>query len=109
LGERADTSGTALSGGQQQMLALGRALMSNPRLLVLDEPSEGLAPIIVDELAEVLCRLLGDGTAILLIEQNLNLVSRVAREFYVLSKGSIIEHGSMKGVSLTDLHKHIAI
>lgn len=109
LGERADTSGTALSGGEQQMLALGRALMSNPRLLVLDEPSEGLAPIIVDELAEVLCRLLGDGTAILLIEQNLSLVSRVAHEFYVLSKGSIIEHGSMSNISLTDLHKHVAI
>ena len=109
LRERVDTSGTALSGGQQQMLALGRALMSNPRLLVLDEPSEGLAPIIVDEVAEILCRLRGEGTAILLIEQNLSLVRRVAHEFYVLSKGSIVEHGQISGASLADLHKHVAI
>jgi branched-chain amino acid transport system ATP-binding protein len=109
LGERISASGTALSGGEQQMLALGRALMSNPKLLILDEPSEGLAPVIVDEVAEILCRLLNDGTAILLIEQNLSLVKRIAHEFYVLSKGSIVEHGEICGTSLADLHKHIAI
>lgn len=109
LGERLDASGTALSGGEQQMLALGRALMSNPKLLVLDEPSEGLAPVIVDGVAEILRRLLDDGTAILLIEQNLNLVKRVADKFYVLSKGSVVEHGETHDASLADLHRHIAI
>lgn len=63
LRERADTPGTALSGGQQQMLAIGRALMANPSLLVLDEPSEGLAPVIVDELAEIFRRLAAEAPA----------------------------------------------
>jgi branched-chain amino acid transport system ATP-binding protein len=109
LKERADTSGTALSGGEQQMLAIGRALMANPDLLILDEPSEGLAPVIIDDLAGVLRGLLADGTAILLIEQNLSLVERVAQEFYVLSKGSVVDRGFMRDTTREALHKHIAI
>jgi branched-chain amino acid transport system ATP-binding protein len=109
LEERADTPGTALSGGQQQMLAIGRALMANPDLLVLDEPSEGLAPVIVDEVAGILNRLLEDGTAVLLIEQNLSLVERVAHSYHVLSKGSVVDHGTLENTSIEELQKHIAI
>jgi len=91
------------------MLALGRALMGNPFLLVLDEPSEGLAPVIVDKVAETLKSLLAEGTAILLIEQNLSLVKRVAHDFYVLSKGTVVEHSETRNASLIDLQHHIAI
>ena len=109
LKERADTPGTALSGGQQQMLAIGRALMANPALLVLDEPSEGLAPVIVDELAEVFMQLFHAGTSLLLIEQNYGLVRRVADRYYVLSKGSVVEEGELAGLSMESLKKHVAI
>ena len=109
LRERAEVAGTALSGGQQQMLAIGRALMANPDLLVLDEPSEGLAPVIVDGLAETLRALAQAGTAILLIEQNFGLVHRVAERYYVLSKGSIVEAGRLAGLSMETLKKHVAV
>jgi len=109
LQERRDRSGIALSGGQQQMLAIGRALMANPALLVLDEPSEGLAPVIVDELAEVFARLGREGTGILLIEQNFSLVRRVADRYYVLSKGTIVDQGNLQGLSLETLTRHVAV
>jgi branched-chain amino acid transport system ATP-binding protein len=109
LRERADTPGTALSGGQQQMLAIGRALMANPSLLVLDEPSEGLAPVVIDELGEVFVRLGEAGTAILLIEQNLGLIRQVAQRYYVLSKGSVVEAGDLAGISVDALKKHVAV
>lgn len=109
LKQRAHTPGTALSGGQQQMLAIGRALMTNPSLLILDEPSEGLAPVIVDQLADIFNRVADSGTAILLIEQNLSLIMRVARRFYIMAKGSIIEQGSLEGVDIKELHKHIVV
>jgi branched-chain amino acid transport system ATP-binding protein len=109
LKERADTPGTALSGGQQQMLAIGRALMANPSLLVLDEPSEGLAPVVVDELAQVFRRLGDSGTGLLLIEQNYGLVRRVADRYYVLSKGTIVENGELAGLSMESLKKHVAV
>lgn len=109
LKQRAQTPGTALSGGQQQMLAIGRALMANPSLLILDEPSEGLAPVIVDQLAEIFNRVADAGTALLLIEQNLSLITRVARRFYIMAKGSIIEEGSLEGIDIKELHKHIVV
>jgi len=109
LRERADTPGTAMSGGQQQMLAIGRALMANPDLLILDEPSEGLAPVIVDELAATLVRLAAGDTSILLIEQNFSLVHRVAQRYYVLSKGAVVEQGSVEGMSMENLKKHVAV
>jgi branched-chain amino acid transport system ATP-binding protein len=107
--ERRRNPGTALSGGQQQMLAIGRALVANPELLVLDEPSEGLAPVIVDELAALLQRLAGEGIGILLIEQNVSLIHRVAERFYVLSKGAVAEAGDLRNVSMEELQRHIAI
>lgn len=109
LRQRADSPGTALSGGQQQMLAIGRALMANPALLVLDEPSEGLAPVIVDELALVFRKLGDAGTSLLLIEQNYGLVRRVADRYYVLSKGTIAEEGELAGLSMESLKKHVAV
>ena len=109
LKERADTPGTALSGGQQQMLAIGRALMANPALLVLDEPSEGLAPVIVDELAVVLRRLADGGTGLLLIEQNFGLVRRVAERYYALSKGQIVDQGRLADLSMEKLKEHVAV
>jgi ABC-type branched-subunit amino acid transport system ATPase component len=84
LQERAHTPGTALSGGQQQMLAVGRALMANPSLILLDEPTEGLAPVIVDQLAVVFKQVADQGTALLLIEQNMSLVVRVAERYLSL-------------------------
>ncbi|CAH1659714.1 ABC transporter ATP-binding protein [Chelatococcus asaccharovorans] len=109
LKERARSPGTALSGGQQQMLALGRALMGNPTCLVLDEPSEGLAPVIVDDVADIAAKVAAQGTAILLIEQNLSLVRRAADRFGVMAKGRIVSEGSMAGLDIAALHAHIAI
>ena len=109
LRERRNNRGLALSGGQQQMLAIGRALMANPDLLILDEPSEGLAPVIVDELAALLVRLGKDGIGILLIEQNISLIHRATERFYVLSKGAVAESGSLQDVSRDELKRHIAI
>jgi branched-chain amino acid transport system ATP-binding protein len=94
LAERSLQSGGTLSGGEQQMLAIGRALMTNPRLVLLDEPSEGLAPIIVREIGRVLVRLKEAGLSILLVEQNVPLALRVADRVYVMSKGQIVYHGA---------------
>jgi ABC-type branched-subunit amino acid transport system ATPase component len=109
LRERADGLGTAMSGGQQQMLAIGRALMANPDLLVLDEPSEGLAPVVVDELGESLVRLAERGTAILLIEQNFGLIRAVGDRYYVMSKGSVVEQGRLAELSAEDLKRHVSV
>jgi len=109
LEERRRNPGLGLSGGQQQMLAIGRALMANPELLVLDEPSEGLAPVIVDELALLFTRLADEGTAIMLIEQNISLIQRVAERFYALSKGQVVDSGSLAGMTTKELQAHITI
>ncbi len=86
--------GFQLSGGEQQMLSIARALMLNPSLLLLDEPSEGLAPLIVQEIVEVLKRLKGEGLAILLVEQNLRAAFAVADRHHVMNKGAICFTGS---------------
>jgi branched-chain amino acid transport system ATP-binding protein len=109
LRERRNNPGLALSGGQQQMLAIARALIANPELLILDEPSEGLAPVIVDELAALLLQLGNDGIGILLIEQNVGLIHRVAERYYVLSKGAVADAGTLHDVGSDELRRHVAI
>ena len=109
LKERAHTPGTALSGGQQQMLAVGRALMTNPALILLDEPSEGLAPVIVDQLAVIFRDVAAQGTALLLIEQNMTLVTRVAERYLAMSKGSIVGQGDVSSETIDELHQHVMI
>jgi len=109
LQERAHTPGTALSGGQQQMLAVGRALMANPSLILLDEPSEGLAPVIVDQLADIFNQIASQGTTLLLIEQNMSLVVRVAQRYCAMSKGSVIAEGSVTHASIDELHRHVMV
>jgi len=93
LGERRHQWGNTLSGGEQQMLAVGRALMSRARLLLLDEPSMGLAPMLVREIFRVILRINRQGTAILLVEQNANLALEVAHRAYILETGEIILSG----------------
>ncbi|MGI6037543.1 MAG: ABC transporter ATP-binding protein [Limnochordia bacterium] len=94
LKERAKMAAGTLSGGQQQMLAIGRALMMDPQLLILDEPSLGLAPIIVDEIFHILATLKEQGTSMLVIEQNLVKALQVADRGYVLETGRIVLQGS---------------
>ena len=111
LQERAHTPGTALSGGQQQMLAVGRALMANPSLILLDEPTEGLAPVIVDQLADIFNKVADQGTALLLIEQNMSLVVRVARRYCAMAKGSVVAEGVVENsrAGLHDLEAHVMV
>jgi branched-chain amino acid transport system ATP-binding protein len=90
LKERANYRGTLLSGGEQQMLTIARALMTNPQLLLMDEPSEGLAPIVVREIGQIIRELKESGFSILLVEQNLPMALAVADYVYVISKGVIV-------------------
>ena len=95
LEERADRLGTMLSGGQQQMLAIGRALMANPSLILLDEPSEGLSPVLIDGLVETLNRIRSAGTGVLVVEQHINLVKRATDRFVILAKGEVVGSGAI--------------
>jgi branched-chain amino acid transport system ATP-binding protein len=95
LAERAHHRGGQLSGGEQQMVAIARALVTNPSLLLLDEPMEGLAPIVVQELAEVLRRLVRDGTlAIMVVEQHAELALSLARRGVVMERGQVVREGT---------------
>ncbi|MBI1801753.1 MAG: ABC transporter ATP-binding protein [Chloroflexi bacterium] len=90
--------GGQLSGGEQQMVAIARALLTNPELLLLDEPSEGLAPLIVHEIGRIIAQLKQDGFSILLVEQNLNLALTLADRVYVISKGQIVFEGASRAL-----------
>ena len=102
LKERMNQVAGTLSGGEQQMLAMGRALMSRPKLLMLDEPSMGLAPILVDEIFEIIQALNKNGTTILLVEQNANMALKVAARGYVLETGKIVKTGTGAELLLVD-------
>ena len=101
LSTRRHQSAGTLSGGEQQMLAIGRGLMANPRLLMLDEPSLGLAPALVDGIFDVLIELNREGTTLLLVEQNANVALSIADRGYVLETGTIVKQG-MAGDLLDD-------
>jgi branched-chain amino acid transport system ATP-binding protein len=90
LAERAGNKGSQLSGGEQQMLAIARGLVSDPRVILLDEPSQGLAPLVVREVASVIRRLRDEGVTVLLVEQNLKLAERVADRMFIMVKGRIV-------------------
>jgi branched-chain amino acid transport system ATP-binding protein len=94
LERRLENRGDELSGGEQQMVAIGRALLRDPLLLLLDEPSEGLAPKLVGEVGDALVRLRDSGLSLLLVEQNLALATRVAQRVYVMNKGTIVFSGT---------------
>jgi branched-chain amino acid transport system ATP-binding protein len=89
LRERADQKGRFLSGGEQQMLAIGRALVAKPSVMLIDEPTEGLAPILVDNLTEILAKINASGTTILLVEQTLEVALALAHRVYVMDQGRI--------------------
>jgi branched-chain amino acid transport system ATP-binding protein len=111
LAERADQSAGTLSGGEQQMLAIGRALMTNPKLLILDEATEGLAPVIRTEIWRCIEALKAEGQSILLIDKNLHVLKRLADRHTILEKGRTVWAGSSADLAAnTDLvHRYVGI
>jgi branched-chain amino acid transport system ATP-binding protein len=112
LAERMDNAGGALSGGEQQMLAIGRALMANPVLILMDEPSEGLSPKLVQKVEDIMRSLRAHGHSILLVEQNLALAMSVADSIYVISSGRFVFHGTpdelLRNGDILDSHLGVA-
>jgi len=99
LGERSGQTGATLSGGEQQMLAIGRSLMARPRLLMLDEPSLGLAPVVVKTIFDVISKLHRQGVTILLVEQNARQALQIADRCYVMETGSMVMSGTVEELS----------
>jgi branched-chain amino acid transport system ATP-binding protein len=102
LRDKKDDAAGSLSGGQQQMLAIGRTLMSKPKLMLLDEPSVGLAPLIVEQMFEVIQQINREGTTILLAEQNANAALKIANKGYVFENGSIVLQGTSEELFAND-------
>lgn len=102
LKEKSNDQAGSLSGGQQQMLAIGRALMAQPKVMMLDEPSVGLAPLIVEQMFSIIKEINKQGTTILLAEQNANAALKIANKGYVLENGKIVVEGSAKALFAND-------
>ena len=90
--ERLDQEGTSLSGGEQQMLAIARAMMASPKMILLDEPSEGIMPLLVDEMFELFAQMKREGTTILLVEQNVERALSISDRAYIMDQGVIVHH-----------------
>jgi len=98
LAERMEQDGTSMSGGEQQMLAIARALMARPRMVLLDEPSEGIMPILVDEMFDLFVRLKRQGTTLLLVEQNVERALKISDRAYILDQGQIVHQGDAQAL-----------
>jgi branched-chain amino acid transport system ATP-binding protein len=109
LAKAAKRRGTSLSGGEQQMLAIGRALLAEPKLLLLDEPTEGLAPVVIDELIPVLTFIKDQGTAMLLVEQRVHFVQALASRYVALRQGRVVSSGSVDGLEDRAVQELIAM
>jgi branched-chain amino acid transport system ATP-binding protein len=109
LQERQNQAAGSLSGGEQQMLAIGRALMSNPRVLLMDEPSEGLAPLIVAEVGRTIARLKEEGQSIVLVEQNIKLALGLADEVVILNTGRVVFTGAPGDVRDDLITQHLGV
>jgi branched-chain amino acid transport system ATP-binding protein len=94
LKERLDQEGTSMSGGEQQMLAIARAMMARPKMILLDEPSEGIMPLLVDEMFALFTRMKATGTTILLVEQNVERALKVSDRAYILDQGAVVHSGT---------------
>lgn len=101
--------GTALSGGEQQMLAIARALMSGPKLLMLDEPTEGLAPVIIDELVSAFQKIRETGTALLLVEQHIGMIQKLASRYLALRQGELVGDGPVEDLNKREVQELIAL
>jgi len=106
LAERAGTMANLLSGGEQQMLAIGRALTTNPRLLILDEATEGLAPLVRDEIWHSLQRLRASGQSILVIDKNVQALTRIADRHYIIERGRMVWDGSSQQLAQASAIQH---
>ena len=111
LARRKSSMGILLSGGEQQMLAIGRALMTNPTLLILDEATEGLAPLVRREIWDCLTRLKADGLSILVIDKNVEDLSRLAERHYIMERGCVVWHGSSAELRADDdaVHRYLGV
>jgi branched-chain amino acid transport system ATP-binding protein len=103
LYERRNQQASTMSGGEQQMLSIGRGLMAKPRLLLMDEPSLGLAPLLVQELATIIRDIYKSGISILLVEQNAGLVTQVTERGYVLEVGKVVLEGNLKEIMTNEI------
>jgi branched-chain amino acid transport system ATP-binding protein len=109
LGEKPGQSGGNLSGGEQQMLAIARTLMGNPELIILDEPSEGLAPVIVEQLAKTIGKLKRDGVSVLMAEQNLNFAKDVCDRAYIIQQGRICHESAIADLLPETYGKYLSV
>jgi branched-chain amino acid transport system ATP-binding protein len=111
LAERRSQAGGTLSGGEQQMLAIGRAMMLEPKIILLDEPTEGLMPRMVSQIGEIIDVLHGEGMAILLVEQNVPLTLEASQRIYIMEKGAVRHHAASSELKVNDavIHQYLGV